>query len=55
MVIHANGGVADVVVSDETLAARREKLTPREPNVKSGWLARYARLVSGADQGAVMK
>ena len=45
----------NVEVSDDVLAQRREKLTPREPNVKSGWLARYARLVSGADQGAVMK
>ena len=45
----------NVQVSDDVLAARREKLVPREPNVKSGWLARYSRLVSGADQGAVMK
>jgi dihydroxy-acid dehydratase len=45
----------NVQVSDEILAARREKLLMREPNVKTGWLARYARLVSGADQGAVMK
>ena len=45
----------NVEVSDEELAARREKLVMPEPNVKSGWLARYARLVSGADKGAVMK
>ena len=45
----------NVRVDDEELSARREKLVIREPNVKSGWLARYARLVSGADQGAVMK
>ena len=45
----------NVDVSDEELAARREKLVMPEPNVKSGWLARYARLVSGADKGAVMK
>ena len=42
-------------VSDETLAERRSKYVAPEPNIKSGWLARYAKLVSGADQGAVMK
>lgn len=41
-------------VGDEELAARRAAYTAPEPNVKSGWLARYAQLVSGADQGAVM-
>jgi dihydroxy-acid dehydratase len=45
----------NVKVSDEELAARRAKYVSPEPNIKSGWLARYARLVSGADQGAVMK
>ena len=42
-------------ISEEEFAKRREEYTPREPNVKSGWLARYAKLVSGADMGAVMK
>jgi dihydroxy-acid dehydratase len=42
-------------ISDEEFAKRREDYVPREPNVKSGWLARYAKLVSGADMGAVMK
>ncbi len=45
----------NVLVSDEVLAARREKYVAPEPNVKSGWLARYAKLVSGAENGAVMK
>jgi len=45
----------NVKVSDETLAARREKYVAPEPNIKTGWLARYARYVSGADKGAVMK
>ena len=42
-------------VSDEEFAKRREAYVPREPNVKSGWLARYSKLVSGAENGAVMK
>ena len=45
----------NVKVESTVLDARRANLVSPEPNVKSGWLARYARLVSGADQGAVMK
>ena len=41
-------------VSDEELAARKAAYVAPEPNVKSGWLARYAKMVSGANQGAVM-
>ena len=41
-------------VSDEELVARKAAYVAPEPNVKSGWLARYAKLVSGANQGAVM-
>ena len=45
----------NVLVSDEILAERRAKYIAPEPNVKSGWLARYARLVDSAAKGAVMK
>ena len=45
----------NVEVSDEVLAARKAAYVQPEPNIKSGWLARYARLVSGANVGAVMK
>ncbi len=45
----------NVLVSDEELAARREVYVPREPNVKSGWLYRYAKLVGPSCKGAVMK
>ncbi len=45
----------NVLVDDNVLAERRKSYTAPAPNVKSGWLARYAKLVSGADQGAVMK
>lgn len=45
----------NVLVSDDELTERRKAYKAPEPNIKSGWLARYARLVSGADQGAVMK
>ena len=42
-------------VSDEDLAARREKWVCPEPKVKTGYLARYAKLVSSADKGAILQ
>ncbi len=42
-------------VSDEEFEARKKTYTKPEPKVKSGWLARYARLVSSANTGAVLK
>ena len=45
----------NVKVSDEELAARREKWAPREPKVKTGYLARYASMVTSADKGAILK
>lgn len=42
-------------VSDEEFEARRKTYVPKEPNVKTGWLSRYSKLVSGAENGAVMK
>lgn len=44
-----------LAVSDEEMAARRADYVPREPNIKTGWLARYARLVTSADQGAILE
>ena len=45
----------NVNISDEEMEARRAKYVPREPSVKSGWLYRYSRLVTSADQGAVVR
>ena len=42
-------------VLEAVLAERRARYTAPEPNVKTGWLARYARLVDSADKGAVMQ
>ena len=41
-------------ISDEEFAKRRETYVPREPNVKSGWLYRYSKMVAPSNQGAVM-
>ena len=38
-------------VSEEELAARRAKWVCPEPKIKTGYLARYAKLVSSADRG----
>ncbi len=41
-------------VSDEELAARKAAWICPEPKVKTGYLARYAKMVSSADRGAVL-
>ena len=45
----------NVMVSDEELAARKEKWQPRTPSVTTGYLARYAALVTDSSQGAILK
>ena len=42
-------------VDEATLAARRAAWTCPEPKVKTGYLARYAKLVSSAARGAVLE
>ena len=45
----------NVDVSDEVLAERKAKWQPREPRVTKGYLARYAKMVTSADKGAVLE
>lgn len=45
----------NALVSDEEFAARRAAHVAPEPKVKTGWLARYARLVTSANEGAVLR
>ncbi|MEI3175130.1 MULTISPECIES: dihydroxy-acid dehydratase [unclassified Candidatus Paralachnospira] len=45
----------NVRVSDEELAKRREKWQPREPKITTGYLARYASLVTSGNRGAVLE
>ena len=42
-------------VSDEELAKRRAEWTAPEPKIKTGYLARYAKLVTSADKGAILE
>ncbi len=44
----------NVKLTDEELAARREKWHPREPKITTGYLARYQKLVSSGAQGAIL-
>ena len=43
----------NVQLTDAQIRRRLDELPPFEPKIKTGYLARYARLVSSADQGAV--
>lgn len=52
--IDINAGKINVKVSDEELAERRKSWVIPEPKIKTGYLARYAKLVSSADKGAVL-
>lgn len=45
----------NVKVSDEELAKRKEAWTPREPKVTTGYLARYAKMVTSGNRGAVLE
>ena len=45
----------ELKVSDEELAARRAAWVCPEPKIKTGYLARYAKLVSSADKGAILE
>ena len=42
-------------VSDEELAARKAAYVQPAPNITTGWLGRYARMVTSADEGAVLR
>ena len=42
-------------VSDEELARRKAEWKPLPPKVTTGYLARYAKLVSSADKGAILE
>lgn len=45
----------EVKLSAEELEERRKNFKPIEPKVKEGYLARYAKLVSSASEGAILK
>ena len=45
----------ELLVSDEELAERKTKWQPREPRVTTGYLARYAKMVTSGNRGAILE
>ena len=45
----------NVKVSEEEMAARKEKWQPREPEITSGYLARYREMVTSGNRGAILE
>jgi dihydroxy-acid dehydratase len=53
--IDIESGRLDVLIDEQTLKARLEKWKAPEPKVTHGYLSRYARMVTSANTGAVLK
>ncbi|NFN18035.1 dihydroxy-acid dehydratase [Clostridium botulinum] len=53
--IDINNAKLEVKLSDEEIQRRKLKFKPIEPKVKDGYLSRYAKLVSSASEGAILK
>lgn len=53
--ININENTIDFVVSDEELEKRRAAWKPRKPRITTGYLARYAALVTSGNRGAVLE
>jgi len=49
------GHTLAVRLSDAQLAERRKRWQPRPPRYPSGWLAKYAKMATSADTGAVLR
>lgn len=45
----------DLLLDEKEIARRRERWSPPEPKITSGWLGRYSKLVTSASTGAVFK
>lgn len=53
--IDIDANTINVDVTDEVLAQRKAKWQPRQPKVTTGYLARYASMVTSANEGAILK
>jgi len=45
----------DFMVTDEELSERKAKWTPREPKITTGYLSRYAAMVTSGNRGAILE
>ena len=46
--------IADDIYTEEELQRRKAAWVCPEPKVKTGYLARYAKMVTSADKGAIL-
>jgi dihydroxy-acid dehydratase len=53
--IDINANTINFVVSDEELEKRRAAWKPRKPRITSGYLARYAAMVTSGNRGAILE
>ncbi|WP_026660239.1 dihydroxy-acid dehydratase [Butyrivibrio sp. AC2005] len=53
--IDINNNKLDMKVSDEELARRKAEWQPREPKVTTGYLSRYAKMVTSGNRGAILE
>ena len=53
--IDINANTINVRVSDEELQKRRAAWKPRQPKITTGYLARYAALVTSGNRGAILE
>lgn len=53
--IDINANTLNFVISDEELKERRAKWQPREPKITTGYLARYAAMVTSGNRGAILE
>ncbi len=53
--IDINANTINVRLTDDEFAARRAEWKPREPKITTGYLARYASLVTSGNRGAILE
>lgn len=53
--IDINANKIDFVVSDEELKKRKGNWKPRQPKITTGYLARYAAMVTSGNRGAILE
>ena len=53
--IDINANTINLLISDEEMAKRKVEWKPRQPKITTGYLARYAKLVTSGAQGAVLE
>lgn len=53
--IDINNCTLDLDVPEDVLAVRRAAWKPREPKVTTGYLARYASMVTSGNRGAILE